>query len=53
MEKEKALTNKQMSDAEQLLNELAKVPERKRPFIVAIMIAYMNGIEAGSTYVQH
>lgn len=52
MEKDKSFTPEQMSDAEHLLNELAKIPENKRPFIVAVITAYMNGIEAGSTYTQ-
>ena len=52
MKKENSFTPEQMSDAEQLLNELAKVPENKHSFIVAIITAYMNGIEAGSAYTQ-
>lgn len=50
MQKENSFTPEQMSDVEQLLDELAKIPENKRPFIVTVIIAYMNGIEAGSTY---
>lgn len=52
MKKENCFTPEQMYDAEQLLDELEKVPESKRAFIVAIVSAYMNGIEAGSAYAQ-
>lgn len=52
MKKENSFTPEQMSDVEQLLNELAKVPENKRPLVIAIITAYMNGIEAGSAYTQ-
>lgn len=52
MKNKKPFTPEQMSDVEQLLNELEKVPESKRPFIVTVITAYMNGIEAGSAYTQ-
>jgi len=52
MKKGNYYTPEQMADAERILNELVKVPENKRPFIVAVITAYMNGIEAGSTYTQ-
>ena len=52
MKEKNAYTPKQIHDAEQILDELAKVPETKRPFIVAVITAYMNGIEAGSVYMQ-
>ena len=52
MKNEKPFTPEQMSDVEQLLNELAKVPENKRPFVVTVITAYMNGIEAGAIYAQ-
>ncbi len=52
MGKENPFTPEQLSDAEQFLNELAKVPENKRPFIVMVITAYMNGFEAGTTYTQ-
>lgn len=45
-------TPEQISDAEQFLNELAKVPESKRPFVITVVTAYINGIEAGSAYMQ-
>lgn len=52
MKKENSFTPEQISDVDQLLNELAKVPENKRPFVVTVITAYMNGIEAGSAYTQ-
>ena len=52
MKKENNFTPEQITDAEKFLNELAKVPENKRPFIVAVIIAYMNGIETGFAYTQ-
>ncbi len=52
MKKENNFTPEQITDAEQFLNELAKVPENKRPFIVMVITAYMNGFEAGTTYTQ-
>lgn len=50
MKKENNFTSEQLSDAERLLNELVKVPENKRSFIVTVMTAYMNGIETGFAY---
>ncbi|MCM1492591.1 MAG: hypothetical protein NC180_05115 [Muribaculaceae bacterium] len=52
MKKENSFTPEQMSDVEQLLNELERVSENKRPFVVTVITAYMNGIEAGSAYTQ-
>ncbi len=40
----------QIADEEKLLNEFAKVEKSERPIIVAIMMAYLNGVEVGRMY---
>ena len=47
-----------ISDAERLLDALGKIHVSKRPLVVAIMTAYINGIEAGqglneTAYIQN
>ena len=54
-ERMKAVTEKSyapdvVEDAEKLLNALENVQAEKRPFVVTIMTAYMNGLEAGEVY---
>lgn len=39
-----------VEDAEKLLNALEDVQAEKRPFVVTIMTAYMNGLEAGEAF---
>ena len=48
--KEKSYTPDAVEDAEKLLNALEDVKAEKRPFVVTIMTAYMNGLEAGEAY---
>lgn len=43
-------TIEQMADAEKLLNELSKVKKDDRSFVVALVMAYLNGVEVGRMY---
>lgn len=47
---DKTYTSEQIADAERLLNELAKVEKSERPIIVALIMAYLNGVEIGRMY---
>lgn len=46
----KSYTPDVVEDAEKLLNALEDIQAEKRPFVVTIMTAYMNGLEAGEAY---
>lgn len=48
----KECVQEQIEDAENLLDGLAKVSENDRSFVVALVMAYMNGIEIGRIYAQ-
>ncbi len=48
----KECVKEQIEDAENLLDGLAKVSENDRSFVVALVMAYMNGIEMGRMYAK-
>lgn len=48
----KECVQEQIEDAENLLDGLAKVSKNDRSFVVALVMAYMNGIEIGRIYAQ-
>lgn len=50
--KEKGYTPDQISNAEELCKLINSVPEGKRGIFSIVMLAYMNGMEAGMVYAQ-
>jgi len=50
--KNEPLTSEQITDARRLCEVLKKVPDGKRPMFEIVMLAYMNGMEAGVAYAQ-
>ena len=50
--KEKGYTPEQISDAEKLCQLINSIPEGKRSVFSVVMLAYMNGMEAGMVYAQ-
>ena len=50
--KEKGYTPEQISNAEELCKLINSVPEGKRSIVSVVMLAYMNGMEAGMVYAQ-
>ena len=52
MNQEKEYTPEQISNAEELCELINSVPEGKRGIFSIVMLAYMNGMEAGMVYAQ-
>lgn len=52
MNNEKEYTQEQISNAEELCELINSVPEGKRGIFSVVMLAYMNGMEAGMVYAQ-
>lgn len=52
MKHRKGYTSEQISNAEKLCQLINSVSEGKRNIFSAIMLAYMNGMEAGMVYAQ-
>ena len=52
MNNEKEYTPEQISNAEELCELINSVPEGKRGIFSVVMLAYMNGMEAGMVYAQ-
>lgn len=50
--KKKGYTQEQISDAEKLCKLINSVSEDKRGVFSVVMLAYMNGMEAGMIYAQ-
>ena len=48
----KGYTPEQISNAEELCKLINSVPEGKRGIFSVVMLAYMNGMEAGMVYAQ-
>ncbi len=48
MEAEKIYSDEQIGSARKLIDILMGVPEKRRPVIVAIATAYIDGVEAGA-----
>lgn len=48
MEAEKIYSDEQIGNARKLIDTLMGVPEKRRPVIVAIATAYIDGVEAGA-----
>lgn len=46
------LTSEQITDAKRLCDVIKSVPDGKRPLFEAVMLAYMNGMEAGAAYAK-
>lgn len=46
------LTSGQITDARRLCEVIKGVPGKKRPVFELIMLAYMNGMEAGAAYAK-
>lgn len=46
------LTSGQITDARRLCEVIKGVPGEKRPIFEIVMLAYMNGMEAGAAYVK-
>lgn len=44
------LTSEQITDARRLCDIIKGVPDGKRPTFEIIMLAYMDGMEAGAAY---
>ena len=51
-ENKNGYTPEQISDAEKLCQLINSVPESKRSVFSIVMLAYMNGMEAGIVYAQ-
>ena len=52
MNNEKEYTPEQISNVEELCELINSVPEGKRGIFSVVMLAYMNGMEAGMVYAQ-
>ena len=52
MNREKEYTPEQISNAEELCELINSVQEGKRGIFSIVMLAYMNGMEAGMVYAQ-
>lgn len=50
--KNEHLTSEQITDARRLCEVIKGVPGRQRPIFEIVMLAYMNGMEAGAAYVK-
>lgn len=50
--KNEPLTSEQITDARRLCEVIKGVPGGKRPIFEIVMLAYMNGMEAGAAYVK-
>lgn len=48
--KKESLTSEQITDARRLCEVIKGVPGGKRPLFEIVMLAYMNGMEAGAAY---
>lgn len=48
----KNCTQKQISNTEELCKLINSVPKGKRGIFSVVMLAYMNGMEAGMVYAQ-
>lgn len=46
------LTSGQITDARRLCEVIKGVPGKKRPVFEIVMLAYMNGMEAGAAYAK-
>lgn len=46
------LTSEQITDARRLCDVIKGVPGGKRPLFEIVMLAYMNGMEAGAAYAK-
>ena len=51
-ENKNGYTPEQISDAEKLCQLINSIPEGKRSDFSVVMLAYMNGMEAGMVYAQ-
>lgn len=52
MKQVKGYTPEQISDAEKLCQLINSVPEGKRSVFSIVILAYINGMEAGMVYAQ-
>lgn len=52
MKQQRDYTPEQISDAEKLCQLINSISEGKRNIFCAVMLAYMNGMEAGIVYAQ-
>lgn len=52
-EKSKDLTVDQITDAKRLCDVVRGVPNNKRQVFELVMLAYLNGIEAGVAYAEN
>jgi len=50
--KEKGYSPEQISDAQKMCELINSVPEGKRSIVSVVMLAYMNGMEAGMVYAK-
>lgn len=50
--KNEPLTSEQLTDAKRLCEVIKGVPGGKRPIFEIVMLAYMNGMEAGAAYAK-
>lgn len=50
--KNEPLTSEQITDARRLCEVIKGVPGGKRPIFEIVMLAYMNGMEAGAAYAK-
>lgn len=50
--KNEPLTSEQITDARRLCDVIKGVPGGKRPLFEIVMLAYMNGMEAGAAYAK-
>ena len=50
--KEKGYSPEQISDAQKMCELINSVPEGKRSIVSVVMLAHMNGMEAGMVYAQ-
>lgn len=48
----KDYTPEQLSDAQKMCELIKSLPDGKRTIVSIVMMAYMNGIEAGMAYAQ-
>ena len=52
MKKTTNYTPEQIEDAEKMCKLINKIPIENRTFVTTLMLAYMNGMEAGIAYAQ-
>ncbi len=52
MKEIKNYTPEQIADAEKMCKLINKIPIENRTFVTTLMLAYMNGMEAGIAYAQ-